>query len=159
MGPLRTPEQGSAAAAAEPIVETTTLILDSTKESINRAESESLDVARRSGFRETVVERIGLAVHEIMTNAVVHGNAGKLHKRVRVTISRTPDQLKLVISDEGEGFDPDVLPGPLSPEGLLRGSGRGVYLARAFMDHLDVRRDAGGWTTVTMAKLLDSDAG
>jgi anti-sigma regulatory factor (Ser/Thr protein kinase) len=60
------------------------------------------------------------------------------------------------LADEGEGFDPDQLPDPLSPEGVLRGSGRGVFLARAFMDELEVRRDAGGWTTVTMTKFVDS---
>jgi serine/threonine-protein kinase RsbW len=102
------------------------------------------------------VERIGLAVREIMINGVIHGNGYNPYKKVVVTISRTPDKLKIVISDEGEGFDPDQLPDPLSLEGLLRGSGRGVFLARAFMDELDVRRDAGGWTTVTMAKFVDS---
>jgi serine/threonine-protein kinase RsbW len=117
-------------------------------------------VARRSGFREIIVERISLAVREIMINAVIHGNACDPDKKVVVTISRTPYKLKIVISDEGEGFDPDQLPDPLSPEGLLKGSGRGVFLARVFMDELDVRRDAEGWMTVTMAKFVDSaDAG
>jgi serine/threonine-protein kinase RsbW len=156
MGHTTTTGQESAAATTEPILETATRILDSTKESVDRAETEALEVARRGGFRQTIVERIGLAVREIMINGVIHGNGCNPYKKVVVTISRTPDKLKIVISDEGEGFDPDQLPDPLSPEGLLRGSGRGVFLARAFMDELDVRRDAGGWTTVTMAKFVDS---
>ena len=78
------------------------------------------------------------------------------HKKVVVTISRTPDKLKIAVADEGKGFDPDRLPNPLSAEGLQKGSGRGVYLARVFMDEFDVQRDPAGWTTVTMAKSVDS---
>jgi len=156
MGHIRTRDQGSALGTTEPILETRTRILDSTKESINFVGTQALEAARRGGFRENIVEHIGLAVHEIMTNAVIHGNRGNLLKKVVVTISRTPNKLKIEIADEGEGFDPDHLPDPLSPEGLFRGSGRGVYLARAFMDEFHVRREPVGWTTVIMAKSVQS---
>jgi len=152
---MGTRDQGSAG-TTEPVLETRTRILDSTKDSINFVGSQALEAARRCGFRETIVERIGLAVHEIMTNAVIHGNRGNLLKKVVVTISRTPNKLKIEIADEGDGFYPDHLPDPLSPEGLLKGSGRGVYLARAFMDEFQVRREPVGWTTVVMAKLTQS---
>jgi serine/threonine-protein kinase RsbW len=156
MGQIRTRDRASALGTTELMLETRTRILDSTKESINRVESEVLEVARRSGFRETIFARICLAVHEIMINAVVHGNGYDPHKKVVVTISRTPHRLKITISDEGNGFDPDHLSDPLSPEGLLKGSGRGVYMARAFMDEFRVHRDPAGWTTVTMAKSVKS---
>jgi serine/threonine-protein kinase RsbW len=126
------------------MLETTTRILDSTWESIHRAEGKVLEVARRSGFRETILERICLAFHEIMINAVVHGNGCDPDKKVVVTISRTPNKLTIEIADEGDGFDPDQRPDPLSPEGLLKGSGRGVCLARAFMDEFHVQRDPAG---------------
>jgi anti-sigma regulatory factor (Ser/Thr protein kinase) len=79
-----------------------------------------------------------------------------LTRRWSLTISRTPDKLKIAIADEGQGFDPDGLPNPLSAEGLQKGSGRGVYPARAFMDEFHVLGDPAGRTTVTMAKLVDS---
>jgi serine/threonine-protein kinase RsbW len=156
MGHITTRDQGSVLGSTEPTLETRTRTFDSTKESIDCAESEALEMARRNGFRESIVGHIGLAVREIMINAVIHGNGCDPHKKVVVTMSRTPDKLKIVIADEGEGFDPDHLPDPLSPEGLLRGSGRGVYLARAFMDEFHVQRDPVGWTTVLMAKSVES---
>jgi serine/threonine-protein kinase RsbW len=160
MGQISTRDHDLAVGSTKAILETRTRILDSTKESINRVESDALEVARTSGFRETIVEQICLAVHEIMINAVVHGNGCSAHKKVVVTISRAPHKLKIIIADEGEGFDPDHLPDPLCPEGLVRGSGRGVYLARAFMDEFSVQRDPAGWTTVSMAKFMESaDAG
>ena len=36
------------------------------------------------------------------------------------------------IADEGEGFDPDEVPDPLSGDNLLRHSGRGIFLMKAF---------------------------
>jgi len=156
MGHISTRDQGLAVGTTGPILETRTRILDSTQESINRAETEALEVARRGDFPQATVERIGLAVHEIMINAVVHGNGCSPLKKVVITLSRTPSKVKIVIADEGVGFDPDHLPDPLCPEGLLRGSGRGVYLARTFMDEFSVQRDPAGWTIVTMAKFIDS---
>jgi serine/threonine-protein kinase RsbW len=156
VGQIRPRSQGPALGRTGPILEARTRRLYSTQESIDRAESDALEMAAGSGLKVSIVGQIGLAVREIMMNAVVHGNGCDPHKEVVVTISRTPDQLKIVIADEGQGFDPDLLPDPLSPEGLLKGSGRGVFLARALMDELLVQRDPAGWTTVTMAKVIDS---
>jgi len=154
MGHISTRDQGLAVGTTGPILETRTRILDSAPESISCAETEALEMAGRGDFPQATVERIGLAVHEIMINAVVHGNGCSPIKKVVITLSRTPSKMKIIIADEGEGFDPDHLPDPLSPEGLLRSSGRGVYLARAFMDEFSVERDAAGWTIVTMAKFI-----
>jgi serine/threonine-protein kinase RsbW len=44
------------------------------------------------------------------------------------------------IADEGEGFDFEHLPDPLSPENLMRTSGRGIFLIRSFMDEFRMRR-------------------
>jgi serine/threonine-protein kinase RsbW len=137
---------------SSPVPETTTRILDSTRESADCAENASLEMARRCGFGEITLEHIGLAVHEIMTNAIVHGNGSDIHKKIVLTISRTEHELKIAISDQGEGFDPDRLPDPLSPQALLVGSGRGVYLARTFMDEFHVERRRASGTTVTMVK-------
>ena len=136
---------------------TTTQILDSNLDSADLAESAALDMARSCGFGEITVEHIGLAVHEIMTNAIVHGNRSDLQKKVMLTISRTAPELRIVISDQGDGFDPDRLPDPLSPGAFLESSGRGVFLARAFMDEFHVQRSRAKGTTVTMVKRLSSE--
>ena len=127
VGQIRPRDRGPALGSTDPMLETRTRRLDSTKESIDRVEREALEMAARSGFRESIVGHIGLAVREIMINAVIHGNGCDPHKAVVVTISRTSDRLKIVIADEGEGFDPYLLPDPLSPEGLLKGALAVVY--------------------------------
>jgi len=140
-----------------PLPATSTQILDSNLDSADRAESAALEMARSCGFGDITVEHIGLAVHEIMTNAIVHGNHSDINKKVVLIISRTAPELRIVISDQGEGFDPDRLPDPLSPDALLDSSGRGVYLARAFMDEFHVQRSRAKGTTVTMVKRLSSE--
>jgi serine/threonine-protein kinase RsbW len=159
MGHIRPSDAGSGVRNAGPVLETTTRILNSTVESVDSAESAALEMARRGGLRETTLEQIGLAVHEIMTNAVVHGNRSDVQKEVVVTITRGPDELRILISDQGDGFDPGRLPDPLSPQRLLEGSGRGIYLARTFMDEFCVQCDGRDGTTVTMVKYLSSQDG
>ena len=129
-------------------------VLDSTLESVDQAERATLDLAREAGFREEDLDRIGMSVRECMVNAVVHGNRYNSHKKVRFSVSRTPEQLTVQVADEGEGFDPDVVPDPLSGDNLLRHSGRGIFLMKAFMDDLQVRRLEPAGMEVTLVKKI-----
>ena len=136
--------------------EKTIRIMDSTLESVDSAESAALDMARRCGFGKIIVEHIGLAVREIVTNAIVHGNRSDIQKKVVLTIRLTEREMRIIISDQGDGFDPDRLSDPLSPEALLKSSGRGVYLARTLMDEFRVQGRPAGGTAVTMVKYISS---
>ena len=127
-------------------------VLDSTLESVDKAERVTLDLARESGFGEEELDRIGMSVRECMVNAVVHGNRYSSHKKVKLSLSRTPERFTVRISDQGEGFDPGALPDPLSGDNLLRHSGRGIFLMKAFMDDLQVRRLQPAGTEVTLVK-------
>src|SRR5712692_10449462 len=120
--------------------QTINLVLDSTLDSVDQAERVALDLARESGFGEEDLDRIGMSVRECMVNAVVHGNRYSSHKKVQLSLSRTPERFTVRISDQGEGFDPRQLPDPLAGDNLLRHSGRGIFLMKAFMDDLQVRR-------------------
>jgi serine/threonine-protein kinase RsbW len=126
--------------------------LDSKLASIDVAESAALDLAGRAGFTGPSLARIGLAVREITANAILHGNRYDPAKKVFLTVSRTPSRLEVTISDQGSGFDLDSVADPRSPEGLLRPSGRGLYLAREFMDELHVWRGDLCGVTVVLVK-------
>jgi serine/threonine-protein kinase RsbW len=136
-------------------METVSRTLDSTIESIEAAEFAALELARRSGFAGPSLDRIGLAVREIATNAVVHGNRYDPRKKVFVFVSRTPFRLEIVISDQGLGFDLNSVSDPLGPDALLRPSGRGLFLARVFMDELHVRQGDLCGATVVLVKHLN----
>lgn len=130
--------------------------MDSTLESVDSAEEIAVGAAQRAGFDEDDLMKIGMAVRESMVNAVVHGNRYNDKKKVRLSVAHGPDQLQVIIADEGEGFDFEALPDPLAPENLMATSGRGIFLIRSFMDEFRMRRLDPGGTEVTLVKYLVS---
>jgi len=130
------------------------LLLDSTLDSVEVAETAVLKDAQVLGFDEDDLHQLGMAVRESMVNAVVHGNRYNARKKVHVVVTRAHDHLIIVITDEGEGFDPNNVPNPLSDENLLRQSGRGLLLIQAFVDEFQVRCVEPRGTEVRMVKYL-----
>ncbi len=129
----------------------TSLTLASTLETVDRVEQEVEGFATRIGFSEDDVSNIAMAVREATVNAVIHGNAYDREKQVTASFEATDDDLVIRITDQGIGFNEQAIPDPLSPENILRGSGRGVFLMRAFMDEVHFRQLSPG-TELTLIK-------
>jgi serine/threonine-protein kinase RsbW len=83
-----------------------------------------------------------VAITEAVSNAILHGNKQDPSKKVRLLIERTAElpQLRVVVEDEGEGFDPASIPDPTTAERLLSESGRGIFLMRAFADEVTYQK-------------------
>jgi serine/threonine-protein kinase RsbW len=125
--------------------------LDSSLESINKIEQTAEMCAFRAGFDEDTVPHIAMAVRETAVNAVLHGNSYDTAKHITASFETTADALVIRIADQGPGLNPDELPDPLAPENILRGSGRGIFLIKAFMDEVHFRQLHPG-TEVTLIK-------
>ena len=125
--------------------------LDSTLESVNQAEELSAHVAVKAGFDDEAVNRISMAVREAAVNAVLHGNCYDPNKKMTVGFQNTGGKLVITVADEGRGLDPRDIPDPLAPENLLKQSGRGIFLIRAFMDEVQIRSLEPG-TEITLIK-------
>ena len=128
------------------------ITLESTLQSVDEAETMVMEQANQVGFDDDEQHQIGMAVRECMVNAVVHGNRYNKKKQVHLDVERTGTGIAVTIGDEGEGFDLSSLPDPTSPENLLRQSGRGILLIRAFMDEFDLHPRPGGGTEVRLVK-------
>ena len=128
--------------------------LESTLDSVDQAEALVIGEAAKAKLDEDTQGQVGMAVRECMVNAVVHGNRYSKNKKVHLEIARSSEALTVTIGDEGEGFDLNALPDPLAPENLLRQSGRGLLLIRAFMDEFDLHPRPGGGTEVRLVKHL-----
>jgi serine/threonine-protein kinase RsbW len=127
-------------------------LLDSTLESVDKAEALVMREAGKLGFDEDDQHGIGMAVRECTVNAVVHGNRYNKKKHVHLEVDVSGTEIAVTIGDEGEGFDMSMLPDPTAPENLLRQSGRGLLLIRAFMDDFDMHLRPGGGTEVRLVK-------
>ena len=79
---------------------------------------------------------VKVAITEAITNAMEHGNKWNEAKVVVVEATASPRELKVVVTDQGEGFDASRLPDPTSAEQLSHHRGRGVFLMRSFMDEV-----------------------
>lgn len=107
------------------------------------------------------IMHVGMALTEALANAIDHGNLELdstlreetnssyrelgarrsqeplyANRRVKVTAYLSSVEIKLVIQDQGPGFDPSKLPDPTDPENLLKASGRGIMLIKTFMDEV-----------------------
>jgi serine/threonine-protein kinase RsbW len=49
--------------------------------------------------------RLFIAINEGVNNAIFHGNKEDSSKKVYLTIEEMPNEIKIVIRDEGQGFD------------------------------------------------------
>jgi serine/threonine-protein kinase RsbW len=125
--------------------------LESSLESVNKAEQAARDLAVKTGFDEEEIDRIAMSVREATVNAVLHGNQYDPKKRVTIAFEVTPESLSVAVRDEGKGLDPGSIPDPLAPENLLKQSGRGIFLIRAFMDEVRFRSMDPG-TEITLIK-------
>jgi serine/threonine-protein kinase RsbW len=139
----------------DPTVNKLVLTLDSTLDSVDQAEAMAEQQATRAGIAEDDVYQISMAVREASVNAVMHGNAYDPNKKVTLSFENDGTSLIIRISDQGEGVDMDNLPDPLAPENILRGSGRGIFLIRSFMDEVQFRKLDPG-TELTLIKHLPS---
>ena len=110
-------------------------------------------VGRLTGLDEDQLFDVSVAVRESVVNAIKHGNKNDQSKRVVVEFSTVPrDQMTVRVQDQGEGFDPEDVPDPLSPENLMKGSGRGILFMRNYMDDVSIGRAQDGGMQVWMMK-------
>jgi len=113
-------------------------------------------IARLAGLDEEARHWVNVAVRESVINAIKHGNRNDTGKRVHVEFAPvdadSPQGVVIRVRDEGPGFDPENVPDPLAPENLLKGSGRGIFLIRSFMDEMVLQRAAEGGMEMVMVK-------
>ena len=113
------------------------LTIPSTWEAVQDAGQKVLTAALECGYDESCAFSIRLALEEAMINAVKHGNGCDPNKKIEVEYDVTPEKIEILVTDEGTGFDPGVLPDPTCQENIEKPTGRGVMLMRAFMDSVE----------------------
>ena len=91
--------------------------------------------------------RLYLALEETVWNAFKHGNRGCPEKSITVQW-RFGNDFHLTVADEGDGFDPDLVPDPTARRNLARQMGRGIFCIRHFSSDLSW---ADGGRTIQVA--------
>ncbi len=91
--------------------------------------------AKLMGYDETELrDKIPVTIDEAMTNAIKHGNKFQEDKNVSIDIWIDIERIKIVVVDEGDGFDVNAVPDPTDPVNILKQSGRGILFMNIGMD-------------------------
>jgi serine/threonine-protein kinase RsbW len=135
----RLPKYSVAASSMAMTEQRVSYTLDSSLETVDRAEENATRIATDLGFGEDEIMQISMAVREGAVNAVLHGNAYAPDKKVTLAFEHSGNDLVITIRDQGQGMDLSKIPNPLAPENLLKTSGRGIFLMRSFMDVVEIR--------------------
>jgi len=131
------------------------LRLKSTMESVAEVEAAAEKLAADAGLNEDERFHVAMAAREAAVNAVLHGNEYDPAKQILASFENNGKSLVISVADQGKGLAPETIPDPLAPENLLRGTGRGIFLIRSFMDEVHFRQLHPG-TELTIVKHLAS---
>lgn len=94
-----------------------------------------------------------LILTEAVNNAIIHGNKRNANKKVYLDFYMNDDEFKVVITDEGEGFDEVKVPDPTLPENIFREHGRGLYIMRHFTNKMYYEKSKRGNSLVLISKI------
>ncbi len=117
-------------------------------EEMDRASAVILSTMDSFGYPDESIRKMKIILTELLANAIDHGNK-KDHSK-KVTIGHMIDGKKAIISvlDEGNGFNPEILPDPTLPENLVKDCGRGLYIVQKYVDNLEFN-PRGNRVTIT----------
>ena len=129
--------------------------LPSTRDAINEAVGKVMQVADEVGPFGDGRDDLEIALREALANAIIHGNKNLPDKRVQLRCYGAPQGGVLVlVRDEGPGFAPEEVPDPRGAERVFLDHGRGLFLMRELMDHVEHRK---GGREVLLFKSLNAD--
>lgn len=109
---------------------------------------------RERNISDTVIADIAICATEIVNNGIYHGNKQNDAKTVSLEISFNTEKVIIVVTDQGESFDPTKVQDPIAAENLLREVGRGIFIAKNLMDEVQIERAESGGTMVTLTKKI-----
>jgi serine/threonine-protein kinase RsbW len=89
------------------------------------------------GISQDCYGKILVCAMEAVNNAIMHGNKSNPEKNVEIEINFKNDELKISVTDEGNGFNPSNVPDPTTPENIEEINGRGIYLMSHLADKIE----------------------
>lgn len=104
------------------------------------------------------IDDLVLALTEAVTNVIVHSyrqNPGP----IRVEVGLAPDQLIILLTDEGPPYDPTGAPTPDTtlPLDQRQPGGLGIHMMRHLTDELRYQRTSDGKNQLSLIKFIRGD--
>ena len=103
-----------------------------------------------------VISDFRLAMDELITNAIIHGNEEDPKKKVFVRYTMHQGLIKMIVKDQGSGFERDSSTFMLDRDQIYEAGKRGVYLVKSIMDEM-YYNETGNEVTITKRISSQSD--
>jgi serine/threonine-protein kinase RsbW len=126
--------------------------IQSKRSQVKKVEEMMLEINKDFKLPDEDYRRLMIAVTEIIMNSIVHGNKENREKKVRVAVEYDSDKMKIVINDEGNGFEIESLPDPTLDENLMQAHGRGIFIAKSMVDEFEYKLGTGGSEFILVVK-------
>lgn len=85
-------------------------------------------------LKEDKLYFLKLSLHELATNAIIHGNKLEIQKKVEITLTIERGSILIAILDEGRGFTEEMFKHSISSPVSLNEGGRGLRLVSETME-------------------------
>lgn len=113
------------------------MIIKSNPENLRLVEKFVDEISEELGLSDEVYGNILIATLEAANNAIVHGNKLQEDLDVKVMMEKNEEGISVSIKDLGNGFNPNLVPDPTSPDNLEMENGRGVFLMNKLTDSIE----------------------
>jgi serine/threonine-protein kinase RsbW len=116
---------------------------------------------RSGGLAPDRIWELGVALDEVLSNAVGHGCAGRPDARLEVTFELLQGMFEVTVADDGPAFDPLSLPAPDTgaPLDSRQPGGLGIYLTRRLVDRVSYERRGEANRVVFSRRVTPADRG
>ena len=105
------------------------------------------------GISQDNYGKIMVSAMEAVNNAILHGNHSNPEKVVDIEISYLSEMMEIKVTDEGTGFNPELVPDPTTPENIEELNGRGIYLMSHLADKIEYS-EKGNSVKMTFKNIL-----
>ncbi len=119
----------------------------STPENLPKIENYFNEIFSPLNLPEKKLNLLLLALSEAASNCIKHGNNSDPNKEVQIRIEIDAETIRVELKDEGQGFDPTIIPDPTTPENIMKEHGRGIHIMKAFVDKLTYEKTSDGLIT------------
>ena len=117
------------------------LNIASRTESLREVEKMVDEVSTECSMSTKVYGNVLIATLEAANNAILHGNKLDERKDVIIKFHWDTENLELVVTDQGKGFNYRSIPDPTAPGNVEKVNGRGVFLMEKLSDKISFKEN------------------
>ncbi len=125
------------------------LVIAASGDEVRRASEWLTALCRQHAVPEAHIDRLELALNEVLANVLAHGGGAALVETIRIRLDVRPDaaagEARVTVSDAGVAFNPVTVPEHVQPRTLAEAEpgGLGLPLIRRCADWMEYCREGG----------------